>query len=276
MIDRVLEFGCTDAAMTDQQLAKARDTFGEVVHIPLALGAVVPTYNLPDLKEPLRFTGPALADIFLGKIRKWNHPAITANNPGVVLPDLEITVVHRSDSSGTTFIWTDFLRKVSAEWETKIGSGTKVTWPIGEEGEKNDGVAKAVSRKVGAIGYVELSFALERNLKVGLVKNQSGKYVEPTLESVTAAGNASLRTIPSDLRFSLTDAPGEDSYPIAGTAWAVLYANQTDTKGKEIVTFLNWATHEGQVHLKELRYAPLPPRLAARCEEKLSAIQTRD
>src|SRR5262245_34681213 len=275
MIDRVLDFGCTDAALTDIQLAKARDTFGDVVHIPLALGAVVATYNIPDLTGQLRFTGPVLADIFHGKIRKWDHPAIGSSNPGIALPDLGITVVHRSDSSGTTFIWTDFLRKSSAEWETKIGTGTRVNWPIGDEGDKNDGVAKAVSRKVGAIGYVELSFALEQNLKIGQVKNQAGKYVEPTLESVTAAANASLRTIPPDLRFTLTDAPGEESYPIAGCAWAVFYVNQSGPIGKDLLRFFNWTTHEGQEHLKELLYAPLPARLVARSDEKLATIQTR-
>jgi eukaryotic-like serine/threonine-protein kinase len=276
MIDRVLDFGCTDAALTEPQIAKAREIYGEVVHIPLALGAVVPTFNLPDLNGQLRLTGPALADIFLGKIKKWNHPAIAASNPGLVLPNVDITVVHRSDSSGTTFIWTDYLQKASADWEKKVGAGTKVIWPLGEEGEKNDGVAKAISRKEGAIGYVELSFALERNLKIGLVKNQSGKYVEPTLESVTAAANASLRIIPGDLRFTLTDAPGEDSYPIAGTAWAVLYSTQTGPRGKELLNFLKWATHDGQMHLKELLYAPLPPPLVARCEEKIATLRTRE
>ncbi|HKA08109.1 MAG TPA: phosphate ABC transporter substrate-binding protein PstS [Gemmataceae bacterium] len=276
MIDRVLDFGCTDAPMTDAQLAKARAVYGEVVHIPLAMGAVVATYNLPDLLGQLRFTGAVLADIFLGKIRKWNHSAIAASNPGVELPDLDIMVVHRLDSSGTTFIWTDFLSKASAEWQAKVGTGTIVRWPIGEEGEKNDGVAKAVSRKVGAIGYVELSFALERNLNVGSVKNQSGSYVEPTLESVTAAAQASLRTIPADLRYTLTDAPGADSYPIAGTAWAVLYVRQTGPKSKELVKFLQWAAHDGQVHLKKLRYAPLPARLVAIIDEKLAAMQAAE
>ncbi|HJZ57911.1 MAG TPA: substrate-binding domain-containing protein, partial [Gemmataceae bacterium] len=158
----------------------------------------------------------------------------------------------------------------------KVGVGTTVKWPVGEDAEKNDGVAKAVSRKVGAIGYVELSFALERNLKFAQVKNLADRFVQPSLESVTAAANASLQTIPADLRYTLTDAPGEDSYPIAGTTWVVLYANQSGPKGKELVKFLRWTVHEGQEHLKPLRYAPLPPRLVARVDEKLAAIQTGD
>jgi phosphate ABC transporter phosphate-binding protein len=277
MVDRVLDFGCTDAAMDDAKLAKARERYGDVVHVPLALGAVVATYNLPDLDGQLRFTGSVLADIYLGKIRKWNHEAIRASNPGVALPELEITVVHRSDSSGSTFIWTDYLQKVSPDWTRKVGPAkTVINWPIGEEGEKSDGVVKAVSKKIGAIGYVELSFAIERNLKVGRVKNQEGKYVEPTFESVTAAANASLRTIPADLRFTLTDAPGEDSYPIAGTAWAVLYTNQTGPRGNELVKFLMWIAHDGQGYLTDLKYAPLPTRLVTLIDEKLAAIRTKD
>src|SRR5262245_61199495 len=273
MIGRKLDFGCTDAPLTDAQLATARAASGDVLHIPLALGAVVATYNLPDVAGPLRFTGPVLADIFLGKIRKWNHRSIATSNPGVRLPDLDIVVVHRADSSGTTFIWTEYLGKVSADWRTKVGpAATKVNWPLGEEGDKNDGVARAVSRRVGAIGYVELAFALERNLNVSLVQNQTGRYVEASLESVAAAADAALQTIPPDLRYTFTDAPGADSYPIAGTTWAVLYAKQTGRTGRELLRFVRWATHEGQVHLRELQYAPLPPRLVERLDEALAAI----
>jgi phosphate ABC transporter phosphate-binding protein len=276
MIDRVLLFGCTDAPMTDAQLAKARAIGGEVIHIPLAMGAVVATYNLPDLPVTVKLTGPVLADIFLGKIRTWNHPAITESNPGVALPPLPITVVHRVDDSATTFIWTDFLSQESAEWESKVGVGNLVKWPTGEEADRNDGVARAVSRRVGAIGYVELSFALERNLNVARVKNQAGRYVEPTLESVTAAAEAGLRTIPADLRFRLTDAEGEGSYPIAGSTWAVLYANQPGRHGAELVRFLWWAIHDGQSLLKQLRFAPLPPALVERADEKLAAFRVSD
>jgi phosphate ABC transporter phosphate-binding protein len=276
MVDKVLDFGCTDAFMTDAELAKARDANGEVVHIPLAMGAVVATYTLPDVEKQLRFTGPVLADIYLGKITKWNHGAIAACNPGVALPDLAITVVHRSDSSGTTFIWTDYLNKASpAEW-AKVGVGNVVKWPVGQGADKNQGVAKAVLQTKGAIGYVELSFALERNLKFARVQNQNGFYIEPTLESVTAAANASLRTIPADLRYTLTDAPGDDSYPIAGTAWVVVYVNQSGARGRELVKFLRWTAREGQEHLKALRYAPLPPTLVARIDETLAKIRVAE
>jgi phosphate ABC transporter phosphate-binding protein len=276
MIDRVSDFGCTDAYLTNDKLAKARGVHGEVVHLPLALGAVVATYNLPGVNTQLRLTGPVLADIYLGKITRWNHEALVASNPGVDLPDREILVIHRSDSSGTTAIWTEYLQEVSGEWADRVKSGSVVTWPAGEGAEYSDGVAKAVSQKVGAIGYVELSFALQRNLRFALVQNRNDRFVEPTLESVTAAANASLRTIPADLRYSLTNAPGEDSYPIVGTTWAVLYVDQTGPRGKELVKFLRWALRDGQAHLKSLRYAPLPPPLVARADAKLATIRTGD
>ncbi|WP_171470171.1 phosphate ABC transporter substrate-binding protein PstS [Frigoriglobus tundricola] len=273
MVDRVLDFGCTDAFMSNKQLEKARDKHGDIVHIPLALGAVVVTYNLPTVKEQVRLTGAVLAHIYLGKIKKWNDDAITASNPGITLPDLPITVIRRSDGSGTTAIWTDFLNKASPlDWgPDKVG--TSITWPTGEDAEKNDGVAKAVSRKEGAVGYVELSFALERNLRFAQVKNRAEKFVQPSLENVTAAANAALQNVPPDLRFTLTDPPGEDSYPIVGMSWAIIYANQPGPKGKELVKFLRWAIHDGQSNLKALRYSPLPAKLVAKIDEKLSSIQ---
>lgn len=274
MIDKVLDFGCTDAYMTDAQLAKAQSTNGEVIHIPLVMGAVVATYNLPESPKQLRFTGQVLADIYMGKIQKWNHESIKASNPGVTLPDRDIVVIHRSDSSGTTYIWTDYLSKVSPEWDTKAGRGNTVKWPVGEEADKSDGLAKTVSRKIGAIGYVELSFALERNLKFAQVKNAAGGYVDPSLDSVTAAANASLQKINDDLRYTLTDPPGDDSYPIAGTTWLVAYKNQPGAKGKELVKFLRWAVHEGQEHLSDMRYAPLPPNLSQRIDEKIATFRT--
>jgi phosphate transport system substrate-binding protein len=277
LVDRVLDFGCTDAFLTDAELAKARESGGAVVHIPLAMGAVVVTYSLPDLDEPLQFTGPVLADIYLGKITKWNHQSIAACNRHLKspLPDLDITVIHRSDQSGTTFIWTDFLNQASpAEWD-KVGVGTLVKWPVGRGAEKNQGVAKAVLQTRGAIGYVELTYALENNMRVARVKNDV-KFVEPTLESVTAAANAKLLTIPADLRYTLTNAPGEESYPIAGTTWAVVYTHQSGAKGRELVKFLRWATHEGQEHLPALRYAPLPPNLVTRIDEVLGTIRVSE
>jgi phosphate ABC transporter phosphate-binding protein len=274
MIDKVLDFGCTDAYMTEAQLAKAQSTNGDVIHLPLVMGAVVAIYNLPEVSKQLRFTGPVLADIYLGKIQKWNHESIKASNPGVILPDRDIAVIRRSDSSGTTSIWTDYLSKVSLEWDMKAGRGNTVKWPVGEDAEKSDGMAKAVSRKVGAIGYVELSFALERNLKFAQVKNSAGGYVDPSLDSVTAAANASLQKIRDDLRYTLTDPPGDDSYPIAGSTWVVVYMNQPGAKGKELVKFLRWAVHEGQAHLADMRYAPLPSSLVQRIDDKLATFRT--
>jgi phosphate ABC transporter phosphate-binding protein len=281
MIDKVSQFACTDAFLTEKQITKAKSIYGDVVHIPLAMGAVVVTYNLPKVPQPLRFTGAVLADIYLGNITKWNHEAIVASNPGAELPNLDITVVRRSDSSGTTFIWTDYLRKVSPEWKDKIGYGNTVNWPkvhSGEDVEKNEGMAKMVREKPGAIGYVELAFALEENMKFAKIKNRANKYVEPSLDNITAAANESLQEIPADLRYTITDPPGEESYPIAGTTWAVLYINQSTPKnpgqGKELVKFLRWVVHDGQKVLKDLRYASLPPRLIERVDEKLATIQT--
>ena len=277
MIDKVLDFGCTDAYLTDAQIAKAKPN-GEVIHIPLVMGAVVPIYNLPDVSKQLRFTGSVLADIYLGRITNWNHESMRANNPGANLPpDLNITVVRRSDSSGSTSIWTDYLSKISLQWKEKVKSGNTVKWPEipgGEDVEKSDGVAKAVSAKKGAIGYVELSYALERNLKFAQVQNSTDRWVNPSLQSVTAAANASLDAIPADLRYALIDRPGEHSYPIAGSTWVVMYRNQPGAKGKELVKFLHWAVHEGQEHLADMRYAPLPPKLVQRIDEKIASIQT--
>jgi phosphate transport system substrate-binding protein len=258
--------------MTDDQLAKARQADGEVIHVPLALGAVVPTYNLPGLREPLRFTGPLLASIYLGKVKRWNEQVIALNNPGQALPDLPITVVHRSEGSGTTFIWTDYLAKASAEWRDKVGVGTTVKWPLGLAGKGNDGVATAVTRTIGTIGYVEMTYALAENLPAGHVKNREGVYVAPSLDSVTAAAEQSLLKIPDDLRFTLTDASGQAPYPIAGSVWAVLYVKQPPDKARELVRFFRWTTHEGQTHMRQLCYAPLPGTLVERIDAKLRQL----
>ncbi len=272
MIDRNNDFGCTDAPMTDEQLAKARAAGGEVVHVPLVMGGVVPAYNLPGVTEPLRFTGPVLADIFLGKITRWDDPRLTALNPGVSLPGREIAVVHRSDGSGTTFIWSDFLAKKSPEWKEKVGVGTDLRWPVGVGAQKNDGVAGQVGRSPGAIGYVELSFALKSDIQYGAVENRAGEFVRASLESVTKAAAGALTDIPDDLRYSLTDAPGAGAYPICGTTWAVCYVAQPPGKGKALADFLRWATHEGQAHVEELQYARLPGGLVKRAERQLEKL----
>jgi phosphate ABC transporter phosphate-binding protein len=251
VINRVYVFGCSDAPLTDQQLARVREAGDDMVHIPLVLGAVVPAYNLPGVTNgQLRFTGPILADIYLGKITNWNDPALKIANPGIKLPDRPITPVHRSDKSGTTFIWTDYLSRVSGAWKDRFGATLQMEWPGGLEGHGNNGVADQVSRMVGSLGYVELSYALENNLSFGQVKNRAGKFIPPSLESVTAAADA-LTDIPADLRLPLIDAAGADTYPIVGMTYALVHVNQTSNPaGRELIDFLRWATHEGQAYAK--------------------------
>ncbi len=275
MTAKTADFGCTDGPMNEEQLQKAKESGGEVFHIPLVMGAVVPAYNLPGLKEPLTFSGPILADIFLGKIKKWNDKEIQELNPGAALPDMGINVVHRSDGSGTTYVWVDYLSKVSPEWKKKVGVATSVSWPAGEGAKGNEGVAGRVKAAPGALGYIELIYALQNDIKFGLVRNKEGVAVRADLKSVTAAGYNSLKEIPDDLRYSITDADGKDSYPIAGTVWAVIYVNQPAGKGNEVVDFLRWVTHEGQRYCEELHYAKLPRGLVERVEKKLDAVKFR-
>jgi phosphate ABC transporter phosphate-binding protein len=273
MTAKTFDFGCTDAPMNEEQLKKAEATGGAVVHIPLVMGAVVPIYNLEGITQPLRFSGPVLANIYLEKIKKWNDPELAKLNPGVELPDKDILAVHRSDGSGTTYIWVDYLSKISPEWKATIGVGTSVKWPGGLAAKGNEGVAGKVSQAPGGIGYVELIYALQNKIKYGTVQNRDGQFVTPSLESVTAAATGALTDIPEDLRYSLTDAPGKDSYPISGTVWAVIYVIQPPGKGQAVVDFLRWVTHEGQVFAKDLDYARLPEELVRRLETKLNQVQ---
>ena len=274
MSDGGFLFAATDAPLDDAQLEASEATGHTILHIPLVMGAVVPAYNLPDIPEAIAFTAPILADIYLGKITRWNDPAIRANNPGMKFPDLEIGVVRRSDASGTTHIWTDYLSKVSAEWKKRCGTGTEVAFPVGVGVRGNNGVTTHISRNIGSLGYVELTYAMQNNLKYGKVKNRDGHFVNPSLESVTAACSATMKSFPEDLRYSLTDASGEGSYPIAGTTWAVLCQDQTaNPAGRELVEFLRWATHEGQANARELKYAPLPPELVKLIDSRLSQIK---
>lgn len=272
LFSNFVDFGCTDAFLSDQSLAKAGTA---VVHIPLVLGAVVPAYNLTfESGEPipLRFTGAVLAGIYLGKIKKWNDPGIAVSNLGVELPDHDITVIYRGDGSGTTAIWTDFLSKSNSTWKTQVGAGNEVQWPVGIAVDKSDGVANAVSRMSGAIGYVELNYALANGLPIGLVKNQSGAFVEPSVDTITAAAQASVRTIPDDLRFSLTDSAGPNSYPITGACWAVFRTDQLGNHGRELIRFLRWVTTEGQVHVTNLQYGRLPEELIGKIAAILDQI----
>jgi phosphate transport system substrate-binding protein len=273
MIDQKNDFGGTDAPMNDNDLKRAQGINGDVVHIPLVMGGVVPAYNLEGVKDTLRFTGAVLADIYLGKITRWNDPGLKKLNPGVDLPDLEIAVVRRSDGSGTTYIWADYLAKCSKEWETKVGVATELSWPVGVGKPKSDGIAGYVGRTNGALGYVELIYVLNKNIPYGAVQNKAGEFVVATLESVTKAAEGALTTIPDDLRFSLTDAPGKGAYPISGTTWGVMYVKQTPDKAKLLSSFFHWLTHEGQDLNAELHYARLSKGLVERVEKQLDRIK---
>jgi phosphate transport system substrate-binding protein len=288
MIEKVLgaDFGCTDAFMTPAQLEQAKGLHGEVVHVPLALGAVVAAYNLPNLKDnKLTLTGDVLALIYKGEITRWNHETIKTLNPTVAadLPDEKIVVIRRSDGSGTTAIWTEYLNDSSDGRWGKDLVGTKITWPKvdgAEDVAKSGGVAGAVAKKTGALGYVELSIALERNLKFAQIKTKgSRKAVDATLDSITAAANnASTQSDPSDFKYNLINCPGDESYPICGMTWLVLYADQSPSKkrGKELVKFLKWAVTDGQAQLKNLKYATLPEPLVKKVLAKLDTIRTSE
>ena len=269
IIARTVDFGATDGPMTDEQLKQAR---GELFHIPMVMGAVVATYNLPGSPK-LRFAPELLADIFLGKVTKWNDPRIAALNSEVSLPNQPIIVIHRSDGSGTTYIWVDYLSKVSKEWETKVGRGTSVNWPVGLGGKGNEGVAGQVKGMPGALGYVELAYAVTNKLSIAAIRNRSGKFVEPSIESTTAAAAAAAREMPSDFRVSLTDAPGDHAYPVAGFTWILVYKEQADeVRGRAMARFLNWAIHDGQKYAPSLLYAPLPPQVVKLVDAKIKQI----
>jgi phosphate transport system substrate-binding protein len=269
IIARTVDFGASDAPVSDDLLQKAP---GVLLHIPTVMGAVVATYNLPG-NPKLRFTPDVLADIFLGKITKWNDARILAANPGASLPDRPLVVAHRSDGSGTTSIWVDYLSKVSKEWEQKAGRGTSVNWPVGLGGKGNEGVAGLVKGTPGALGYVELAYAGKNNLALAAIRNRAGKFVEPTLESTSAAATGAAKEMPSDFRVSLTDAPGEGSYPVAGFTWLLVYKDQPDeAKGRALVKFLWWAIHEGQKYAPELVYAPLPGPVVKLVEARVKEI----
>ena len=257
LTSRTVFFGATDAPMTPDQMAAAP---GKILHLPTVLGAVVPVYNIPGVKQELKFTGQVLANITLGKITKWNDPAITALNAGVNLPNTDIVVAHRSDGSGTTFIWVDYLSKVSPEFQKSVGVGTSVKWPVGVGGKGNEGVSGLVSQTPGALGYVELIYALQNNISYGAVQNAGGSFVRASIESVTAA--AAAAKVPEDFRVSITNPPGKDAYPIASFTWILLYEEPQDkAQGKIMVDFMKWALTDGQKFAKELGYAPLPKTL---------------
>jgi phosphate transport system substrate-binding protein len=266
---QTVDFGASDGPMSDENLAKAP---GKLLHIPTVAGAVVMSYNLPG-NPALTFDGETIADMFLGNIKKWNDPKIAALNPGVKLPDNDVVVVHRSDGSGTTFIFTDYLSKVSPEWKQKAGNNTSVKWPTGIGAKGNEGVSGQVKQIPGAIGYVELIYALQNKMEFAQMKNAAGKVVKPSLESVTAA--LSTAEIPDDFRFSMTNAPGPDAYPICGATWLLVYQDQKDpAKGKKLVEFLKWALSKGEGMAKDLDYAPLPDSVQQRVLTRIDEIKT--
>jgi phosphate transport system substrate-binding protein len=267
ILAQTVDFGASDGPMSDENLAKAS---GKLLHIPTVAGAVVVTYNLPgDFK--LKLDGPAIVDIFRGKITKWNDTRITGQNPGVELPGIDIVVVHRSDGSGTTYIFTDYLSAISHPWQAEAGKGTAVNWPVGLGGKGNEGVAGQVKQTPGAIGYVELIYALQNKLSFADIKNADGKYISPSLDSITAA--MATAKVPDDFRFSMVNASGADAYPIAGTTWLLVYQTQKDpAKGKKIVEFLNWALTKGEAMAPSLDYAPLPKGLQDRTLARVKEI----
>jgi phosphate transport system substrate-binding protein len=267
--ERTVDFGASDGPMTDEQLQKAP---GPLLHIPTVLGAVVATYNLPGNPQ-LAFTGPVLADVFLGKITRWNDDRIKALNPSASLPDQPIVVVHRSDGSGTTYIWVDYLCKISPDWEKAVGRGTSVKWPVGLGGKGNEGVAGQVKNAPGALGYVELAYAVTNKLPTARIQNQAGKLIEPTIESTTAAAAAAAKSMPADFRVSLTNPNGADAYPIASFTWLLVYKDQpNEARGKALARFLWWAIHDGQRHPAALLYAPLPAPVVKQIEATLRQI----
>jgi phosphate transport system substrate-binding protein len=273
MIDQTIDYGCTDAPMKPEQLEKAKAKNGDVIHIPLVMGGVVPAYNLKGIGKPINFDGPTLAGIFLGKITKWNDPALQKLNEGVELPATDIATVHRAEPSGTNYIFTDFLAKTSPEWQAQMGKGsTEVKWKTGAAESGNPGVAGFIARTEGAIGYIELLYALKNKIDYGAVRNQAGKNVLASLESVTAAAQNGLNEVGEDLTFNLNNMPGEQSYPICGAVWAVMYVKQPPGKGKLIHDFLMWATHDGQQYAAEEKYASLPKGLQDKIAAKLKLL----
>ncbi len=268
---QTVDFGASDAFLTDKELAAAP---GKLLHIPTVMGAVVVTYNLPGVPAGLKLKVEDVADIFLGKITKWNDPRIADDNKGVALPDKPIIVVHRSDGSGTTSIFTDFLSGVSGEWKSKVGQGKSVKWPVGLGGKGNEGVAGQIKTTQYTIGYVELAYAFENKLPFATLRNASGSWVVPSIKTTSAAAAAAVKSMPADYRISLVNQPGKDAYPIVGFTWLLVYENQKDpAKGKKLVEFLNWSLHKGQKMASALLYAPLPENVAKMVEKSIKTIK---
>jgi phosphate transport system substrate-binding protein len=272
LTNQTVFFGATDGPMTVDQMQTAP---GKIIHLPTVLGAVVPIYEIPGVTAELKFTGPLIADIFMGKVTKWNDPAIGKLNDGVKLPDMDITVVHRSDGSGTSYIFADYLAKVSPEWAKTVGVATAVKWPVGLGGKGSEGVTGLVKQTPGSIGYVELVYALQNKITYGQVQNSAGEFVKASIPSVTAAAAAAVKAMPKDFRVSITNAPGTGVYPMASFTWLLFYENPKDkAQGKVMVDFMKWALTDGQKYATELGYAPLPAEIVKLELAALSAIKT--
>jgi phosphate transport system substrate-binding protein len=273
--DGTVDFGASDGPMTDEQLKAFQSKHGfELLHFPTVLGAVVPTYNVPGVTASLNFTPEALAGIYLGKITKWNDPAISGVNKGVNLPAQDIVVVHRSDGSGTTYIWTDYLSKISDEWKSKVSKSTSVNWPVGLGGKGNEGVTGLVKQTPDSIGYVELIYAVQNNIPYGAVKNSSGGFIKADLASVTAAAAGAAKDMPDDFRVSITNAPGKTAYPISSFTWLLIPAKIQDaTKRDAIKGFLKWMIADGQSYCEQLSYAKLPKEVVQKEDKAISKVQ---
>ena len=273
LLNGTVFFGASDQPMKDEQLQSAP---GRILHFPTVLGAVVPIYNLPGVSQQLRFTGPLLADIVLGKVTRWDDPGIAKQNPGVTLPGSAITFVHRSDGSGTTFVWADYLGKVSAEFKSKVGADTSVKWPVGVGGKGNEGVAGMVRQTPGSLGYVEFVYAVQNKIASGSVQNSGGAFVSPSVESVTAAAASAAGTMPDDFRVSITNAPGRDAYPIASFTWILLYEDAQDkAQAATMKEFMRWALTDGQKLAPGLGYAPLPQPVVDRELKALDQLKVQ-
>jgi len=270
VLAQTVDFGASDGPMTDEQLSQAKT---KILHIPTVMGAVVPAYNVPGVSGELKFTPEALSGIFLGKITSWNDPAIAKANPGVNLPSQSIIVIHRSDGSGTTYIWTDYLSKVSSEWQNGPGKGTSVKWPVGLGGKGNEGVAGMIRQMQGGIGYIELIYAVQNKIDYGSVKNAAGAFIKASLQSVTAAA-ASAPKMPADFRVSITNAPGKDAYPVSSFTWLLIPEKSKEAaKGKILADFLTWMVDDGQKMTADLTYAPLPGNVAEKVKGAIKSVQ---
>lgn len=272
LTEKTVDFGASDSPMSDEELKRVS---GPVLHIPTVLGAVAVTYNVAGVKTGLKLDGPTLADIFAGKIMKWNDPKIAGLNPGAALPATQVVVIYRSDSSGTTAVFTEYLAKVSPTWAKEIGKGKTVKWPMGLGGKGNEGVTGQIKNTAGSIGYVELTYAESEKMPVVEIKNKAGQFVAPSLKSVSEAADSSLKTMPADFRVSITDTEGKTAYPISAFTYLLVYQNMPGAKGAELVKFLNWSMAEGQKSAPALHYAALPKSLITKVSEKIKTISSK-